>query len=76
MGPVSGLASGPSASGVDLGNEMIFIRPGGVRTELHTDSIGQIQAEIPTLTDTIQSYWSEHIKIPECLKKCADESTP
>jgi 20S proteasome alpha/beta subunit len=65
-----------SASGVGLGNDMIFICPGGTRKELHTESISQIQAEIPPLADAIQSYWSEHIKVPEWLKKqTADDST-
>jgi 20S proteasome alpha/beta subunit len=65
------------ASGVGSGNDMFFICPGGVRKELHTDSISQIQAGIPSLADAIHSYWAEHFKPPPWLKDyaAADEST-
>lgn len=66
-----------SVSGVGLGNDMILICPNGLRKYLHTDSIKEIQAGIPSLADAIQSYWTEHVKAPQWLKDYAacSEST-
>jgi hypothetical protein len=66
-----------SVSGIGLGNDMVFIYPNGLRKELHTESISEIQAGIPSLADAIQSYWAEHLKPPPWLKDyaAADEST-
>jgi hypothetical protein len=67
-----------SVSGVGLGSDMIFIRSGISLRYLHTDSISEIQAGIPPLKDAIHSYWGEHIKVPDWLKKnyAATEESP
>jgi hypothetical protein len=63
-----------SASGVGLGNDMFLIFPGGSRTELHTDSIKEIEATIPPLKNVVWEYWRNQIKPPEWLKHHADSA--
>jgi len=58
-----------SSSGVGLGNDMVFIHPGGsLLTFLYTDAVKEIEAGIPSLTEAMYSYWATHVKKPEWLK--------
>lgn len=59
-----------SSSGVGLGAEMIVIYDGeNCLRSIPPDSVKEIQAGIPSLWDTVHSYWKEHATMPEWLAK-------
>jgi hypothetical protein len=59
------------ALGVGMGFDMIFIHDGDSATKRHLspDAVRELQMHIPSLSDTIYSYWKDHAKIPEWLMK-------
>jgi len=61
-----------STSGVGLGNDMVFIRPGGQELQfLSTDSIKEIESRIPALSEAVFSYWRNNVQLPEWIKNYA-----
>lgn len=64
-----------TASGVGLGNDMIFIHPNGALRFLHKESVAEIQAGIPNLKEAIHSDWAERLKVPAWLKQNSTPST-
>jgi 20S proteasome alpha/beta subunit len=60
-----------SSSGVGLGNDMVFIYPGGSQMKfLYTDLINEIAATIPSMKEAIYSFWRNQLKPPDWLKDC------
>ena len=57
--------AGESSAGVGMGADMMFINEGEKAIHyISSGSIKEIEAEIPSLSDAIWSYWKEHAKIP------------
>jgi 20S proteasome alpha/beta subunit len=64
-----------SASGVGLGNDMVFILPGASLLKfMSTDSIKEIEATIPPLRNIVWESWRNQMKPPEWLKDYADSA--
>lgn len=63
-----------SVQGVGLGNDMVFINPSGSLFLLGTDSVKEIQSGIPSLSDAIHFYWTEHTNVPKWLRDYADSA--
>jgi len=58
-----------SASGVGLGNDMVFIHDGNKSLQfIFKDHVKELQDGIPNLADAIYSYWDKNATVPDWLK--------
>jgi hypothetical protein len=64
-----------SASGVGLGNDMVFIHDKGNELHfIHKDKVIELQSGIPKLEDSLLSHWTQHATIPAWINTDAKPS--